>query len=88
MNEVGAMLRGEEIRQVPLAALHWSFVFAARHGWRAVLRVLRPIFRRPGCEAALALGKSCHVYGTRDPAALEPGVAASGYRKVVAFAGL
>jgi hypothetical protein len=57
LNEVAVMPRGRGAERRPKWASHWRFVLAARHGWRAVLRLLRPTFRTPRLRsAALDLG--------------------------------
>jgi hypothetical protein len=63
LNEVGVMPGGEGSREVPLGwASHWRFVLAARHGWRAVLRLLGPPSARSGCEAPRWIfGEDCRV---------------------------
>jgi hypothetical protein len=57
------MLRGRGSERRPSWASHWKVRFAARHGWRAVLRVLgRHLPRAPATKPrAGPRGKSCRV---------------------------
>jgi hypothetical protein len=63
------MPRGRGAERRPSWASHWRFVLAARHGWRAVLRVLGPPSARSSCEAPRwSWGRTVALEGMRFPA--------------------
>ena len=62
-----------EPRGAPSWASHWRFVLAARHGRRAVLRLLGPPSARSSCEAPRwSWGRTVRVGGNARPGAPIP----------------
>lgn len=70
LQEVGVMPWGRGAERRPSWASQWRFVLAARHGWRAVLRVLGPPSARSGGRAAprWSWGRTVALEGMRFPA--------------------